>query len=310
LTKLADPKASPNWWQDVLGSKDLVLAVRGGYLNAYAQGQSILKIGSERGTGLDTDGNPVMEIHYKYLVEPSRKGQEYVRFNGKSFLVEPRDLICTHYESGRTLDRLIAAASVHADSEKQGVHVIAARNPTVVDLEIAFTQASDAITDAGAFRIDLAALHPDGDGKFKLVFYEAKRAKDVRLRAGSTGPPMVVEQMNRYDEFVRTRASDLVQAYRDVCAAMVKLRSRRPDSLAQIIRHVAAETSTSNLSVDPVTRLLVFGFDQDHSDGKIFMGHIENLQGLLRHRVIAKGSPKSFDLLKDYVRFPVSAPAA
>jgi hypothetical protein len=185
LNKLADPEAPPNWWQEVLDSKDLHLAVRGGYLNAYAQGQSVFKIGP----GLD-NGNPVVSINYKYLLEPSlAPGKEYIRFNGKSFLVKPGDVICTNYEPGHTLPRLIAAASRYAEEEKKGVHVIAGKNPTVVDLEIAFTPTGEALEHSRALRIDLAALHPDGEDKAKLVFYEAKRAGDSRLRAGPDGSP-------------------------------------------------------------------------------------------------------------------------
>jgi hypothetical protein len=67
-------------------------------------------------------------IHYKYLLEPSRSGgRDYVRFNGKSFSVEPRELVCTTYEPGKTLPRLISAASRYAGKEKIGVHVIAAK---------------------------------------------------------------------------------------------------------------------------------------------------------------------------------------
>ncbi len=314
LTKaLNDLAAEPgkNWWKEVLANENLLLAVRGGYLNAYAQGQSVFKIGAESGTGLDTDGNPLVSIHYKYLLEPSRpRGKEYILFTGKSFLVKPCDVICTNYECGQTLPRLIAAASVYAGNEKQGIHVIARQNPTVVDLEIAFTQMGEAGEDGRALRIDLAALHPDGEGKAKLVFYEAKRADDSRLHARSTGDAEVVEQMESYDKFLRTSASDLARAYKDVCTALAKLCSRSSRSSPQIIRDVGAEPPTRTLSVDPVARLLVFGFDQDQKKGNIFMGHIEALKKRLAGRVVAKGNSGSFNLLKDYVRFPLSTPMA
>ncbi len=127
---LNDLAAEPgkNWWKEVLDNKKLLLAVRGGYLNAYAQGQSIFKIGAENGPDLDNDGNPVVSIHYKYLLEPSRPpGKEYIHFNGKSFLVKPCDVICTNYKSDRTLPRLITAVSRYASEEKKGVHVIAGK---------------------------------------------------------------------------------------------------------------------------------------------------------------------------------------
>jgi hypothetical protein len=311
LNKLADPLAPLNWWQDVLDSNDLHIAVRGGYLNAYSQGQSIFKIGAENGTGLDTEGNPVVSINYKYLLKPSRPpGKRYIRFTGKSFLINPHEVICTDYEPDRTLNRLIDAASPYTSEEKKGVHVIARKNPTVVDLEIAFTQTGEAEEDAKALRIDLAALHPDGAGKAKLVFYEAKRADDKRLRAGPTGEPEVVKQMESYDKFLYEHAADLAKAYQDVCATLVKLCSRGSRALPELIKEVGAEPPARTLSVDPVARLLVFGFDEDQKKGDIFRRHIEALQDRLKRPVVAKGNPESFDLVEDYKRFPPFAPVA
>jgi hypothetical protein len=43
LKGLAESSAD-NWWKEVLESKDLLLAVRNGYLNAYVKGQSVFKI--------------------------------------------------------------------------------------------------------------------------------------------------------------------------------------------------------------------------------------------------------------------------
>ena len=113
-------------------------------------------------------------------------GKNYVRFNGKSFSVEPRELVCTTYEPGKTLPRLIPAASQYAGKEKIGVHVIAAKNPTIIDLEIAFTEPSEDGDEPRGLRIDLAALHPAENGQATLVFYEAKPTSTLRLEgAGS-----------------------------------------------------------------------------------------------------------------------------
>lgn len=304
LNQLADPEKPSNWWQEVLDSKEILLAIRGGYLNAYAQGQSVFKIGP----GLDTDG-PVVLIHYKYLLDPSRpRGKQYIRFDGESFQVDPHEVICTDFKPDRTLPRLIDAASRYASDEKKGVHLIARKNPTVVDLEIAFTQTGEAGEDERD-RIDFAALHPDGDDKAKVVFYEAKRADDPRLRAGSKGEdPKVVEQMERYDKILRASESDLTQAYRDVCATLVNLCSRSSRPLSPIIREVGGKSPTRTLSVDPVARLLAFGFDEDQKRGDIFSGHIATLKSCLPGRVVAKGDPGSFRLFKDYERFPRPLP--
>src|ERR1700738_3693890 len=59
-----------NWWQNVLASQDLRLGIRAGYLNVYAQGQSVFKVGSSNSSGLDREGKPQIELHYKYLLKP------------------------------------------------------------------------------------------------------------------------------------------------------------------------------------------------------------------------------------------------
>jgi hypothetical protein len=309
LERLANPGGPANWWKEVLASEDLFLAVRDGYLNAYADGQSIFKIGREAGTGLDREGDPVVMIHYKYLLEPSRpgRGNNYVRFNGKSFCVEPRELVCTTYEPGKTLPRLISAASQYAGKEKIGVHVIAAKNPTVIDLEIAFTESSEDGDDSKGLRIDLAALHPAENGQATLVFYEAKRADDSRLHSDSKEPE-VIQQIKSYDTFLKGHAEELVEAYREVCSILIRLRSvTRSRPIPPIVEEVA--DGRRKLTIDEKAQLLVFGFDQTTKDGKLFRRRMRELKEMLGPRVIAKGGAASFDLLKDYIRFRSSSRA-
>jgi hypothetical protein len=45
LERLADPAGPASWWKEVLASQDLFLAVRDGYLNAYADGQTFSRSG-------------------------------------------------------------------------------------------------------------------------------------------------------------------------------------------------------------------------------------------------------------------------
>jgi len=41
-----------NWWKEVRENKDLLLAVRGGYINEYVKGQSVFQISFESSTGV------------------------------------------------------------------------------------------------------------------------------------------------------------------------------------------------------------------------------------------------------------------
>ncbi len=189
LKKLSQStKGGRNWWQDVLASSDLKIAIRAGYLNVYAQGQSVFKISG----GLGKGASPMVELHYKYLLKPSLpKGKEYLRFDGEKFFIgkaelDPAKLIQTKFVAGETVKELATSARIYSGQEKQGVHAIALKNPSVIDLEIAFTKIDDD-GDRGAQRIDLAALHKSG-GRISVKFYEAKLASDTRLRGNRENP--------------------------------------------------------------------------------------------------------------------------
>jgi len=199
-------RGATNWWQDVLASKDLHLGVRAGYLNVYAQGQSVFKIGSSNSSGLDEEGKPRVELHYKYLLKPSLPAEkEYVRFDGNEFYMrrkefDPAKIVQTKFTPSETVKELAASARRYSGQEKQGVHEISQKNPSVVDLEIAFTK-TDEEGKKSAPRMDLAALH-NSDGKISVRFYEAKMASDSRLRQNSKGEPEIVDQMKKYDHFL------------------------------------------------------------------------------------------------------------
>jgi hypothetical protein len=166
-----------NWWKEVLANKDLLLAVRGGYLNAYVKGQSVFKIGP-RVVG----GKPRVEIHYKYLVAPElEEGNQYIQFNGSAFSIDPTRVIQQIYKPGLTLKRLVRTASRFGGAEKTGVHRIAANEPRVVDVEIAFTRNGDPGEKPTAPRMDVAVLIPNDSKGARLVFCEAKCADNDEL---------------------------------------------------------------------------------------------------------------------------------
>jgi hypothetical protein len=281
----------------VLASKDLLIAIRAGYLNIYAQGQSVFKIGSSTSTGVDKAGNPLVELHYKYLLKPSLPaGKEYVRFDGNEFHMggkelDPAKIVQTKYTSAETVRELAAAARNYSGAEKQGVHDIARRNPSVIDLEIAFTK-TDSDGKQSAPRIDLAALHDSG-GKILVRFYEAKLASDPRLRQNSKGKPEIVDQMQKYDDFLRNNERDIREAYVNVCRDLAAL-----GKATRLVKAVC--TSPERLSIDTSVKLLVFGYDQDHlHQDSLFRKRIDFLKkdAKLAGRIFSSGQPK-FNLEK------------
>ena len=298
-------KDGHNWWKDVLASGKLLLAVRGGYLSAYAMGQSIFKIGSEKGTGVDKEGLRV-EVHYKYLIEPKSKARTpYVRFDGKNFKIKPSDVVQIRYDSEEALNRMIRTASRYSGPEKTGVHQIAQSEPKVVDLEIAFTRSGDPGQKSTAPRMDLAVLIPWERGEACLVFCEAKCADNVELwmpprdeSAAGEASIAVVAQLRKYEKFIQENTNALVPAYRNVCQTLTDLHEQGSTrKLDDLVYHVA--DGRRSLSIHPNVFLLVFGFDADQKRGALKKTLAALGDTSLGNRIIAKGKPGSFSLAED-----------
>jgi hypothetical protein len=121
-------QSSQNWWKDVLANKDLHIAIRGGYLNVYAKGQSVFKVGDGSSSGLGKDGKPHIELHYKYLLKPKLpSSKDYVGFDGHSFFMDgqpllPASIVQTSFVPSETVKQLVASAETYSGEEKRGVH--------------------------------------------------------------------------------------------------------------------------------------------------------------------------------------------
>lgn len=310
---LAALKAGPAWWRDLLAarfpdivgdSRRLFLAVRDGYLNAYVEGQSIMKIEfASSGERPAFSGS----IHRKY-VDHSATGQSYVKFDGHQVDGVP-------YAGSAMLEEWIVAAQRYArnngkdghGSEKQGVAVIAARNPQVIDLEMALP--------GHRSRIDLVALERDGEA-IRLAFYEAKLFGNPALRARDL-QPLVLKQLARYAEWLAApgRAEQLADAYRSACEVLVELRGMQEAPVHSLIIEAA---SGARLIVDPDPRLIIFGFDPERV-GEEWTAHKAELEkaGLNGLRLIVASAAEEIDLpgslelqLAGLARFagPFSAP--
>lgn len=304
--------STDNWWKEVLESKDLLLAVRNGYLNAYVKGQSVFKIAFDRGGSAGSQ--PRLAIHYKYLVKPDlEKKDPYVSFDGKKFHLEPTDIVNTEYESKLTLPQLIRTAARFAGPEKSGVHKIARKEPKVVDLEIAFTKAGEK-GDLSAPRMDIAVLVPGKPGKAELVFCEAKCADNPELwgleklsKGAESAPPperltAVIAQVRKYEQFIQAKEPQegLIEGYLRVCRNLVEISSQSPARpVDDLVRQVAE--GKVELSIHRHVYLLIYDFDQDQKDGRLQKKRKElREQGI---RTIAKGKADDFQLAADILRW-------
>jgi hypothetical protein len=241
------------------------------------------------------------------------EGNPYVQFDGENFAVDPAKVIQTRYEFGVTLKRLVRTAARFSGAEKDGVHRIAAKEPKVVDVEIAFTRSGDIGEKPTAPRMDLAVLIPGNSKGARLVFCEAKCADNVELWKPAekkiiAEEPRVaaVSQIAKYETFISDPHNNkaLIDAYVCVCRTLIDLREqgwkRKQDPLIEDVAKGAP------LTIHPNVYLLIYDFDADQKKGAV-QKRRDELGGILGHRVIAKGNPGSFSLSNDILRHEATA---
>jgi hypothetical protein len=255
----------PDWWKEILAfrfrdadgmDQPLFLATRNGYMNAYVEGQSILKI------AFDESSEPARlngEVHHKY-VRDGAEGQVYLRFDGHQYFDKSGTAVL---DSGATtLAERVVRARGHTGAEKRGVGVIVGRHPQVIDVEMGLPANASTSVDARptAPRMDMVALEEDGDGA-RIVFYEAKLFGNSELRADNL-QPRVLTQLQRYVDWINSpgRADEVVSAYRRVCQIHVQVHAmREPGSVSSVhplIQRAALDGSL--LTVDRNPRLVIF----------------------------------------------------
>jgi hypothetical protein len=211
---------SGNWWKDLLAlwgpsgtakaERPLRLAVRDNYLNFYLRGQSVARV------AFDGQSSPYVDVHVKYAFEGAKE-QAYARLT-ETGIVHPKAGHSATYSGASTLWEWMARAAGWETSEKAEVERVVADNPGVIDLEMGLPAHGDQTT---ALRMDLIALEPNGQGS-KVVFWEAKRVTDGRLKA-KAGDPEVMSQINAYRAYLADadHRRAVIEAYAKTCALLV-----------------------------------------------------------------------------------------
>jgi len=260
---LAFLKAMPLWWQDVLayrfeaagGMQPLLIAVRDGYLNVYAEGQSVLKVGFDvRRSG---DVRLRGRIHRKY-VQGKEAGDGYLGFDGEHATSSDGATVAC-YDGPETLRSWVEAARGWSGDEKKGVAVIARNHPEVIDVEMALpANAAVSPTDTRvANRMDIVALERNSAGAVLLAFYEAKLFSNGELRARNF-KPRVLQQLDRYRTYVSApdRRAQVLTAYQEACALNVEFARMQGATTSPLVAEVAAGAL---LEMDAEPRLIIFG---------------------------------------------------
>ncbi len=272
----------PGWWRDVLDDKTLLIGVREDYLNVYWQGQALFTVRQVANTLRVT-------THEKYLLNPDLDGQvtladgmfEVESLRAKGFMPQ--------FEAGKTLPKMKGAAQRFAGSEKKGCHVIAERNAIVIDFEVGLP--IDTNGDGEGNRIDFACFE-ERDEAVRLTFWEAKHFANPELRAKS-GDALVVHQVERYGNWITAHRAETENSYRRVAKNLAEIKKMGwKRILHPSVEAVAAGKPLSLGDVPPVS-LVIFGFDQDQRDGKVWTGHRKKLETRIK-RMVSIGNAKTF----------------
>lgn len=225
----------------------LRLAVRAGYLNFYARGQSVAKLSLVR-------GSPRLTVHRKYLgddVAAGRRSGEYVALDGAALAALP----------AARLDSWMDRALGKTGAEKRFVDDLVTANAGTIDLEMALPGdprrtrticGKDGVERERmtAPRMDLVVLQPGANG-LDLAFWEAKCADNGELRAEGNTPPPLLEQLTQYREWLMLktnqdgpdRGAEVLAAYARAAATLEALAhaAGKPDGAARRLWREASQ---------------------------------------------------------------------
>jgi hypothetical protein len=252
LNQLHDQPSS--WWRKLVDSADVFLAIRNNCINAYSCGMSIGKIVRE-GTSIR------LLVHEEYLTLTGR--DPYVDLlSGQTSRV--RQVVFDEKGYLAHLSRIKKRAGRFAGDERKGTNKVACRVLTVLDMESAFEDKLDQEPDpesetevlADRGRMDLIVLTSD----LRLVVVEAKLYSNGELRA--KGTPKVCGQLEDYHRFLTAQRRPLEVAYRKVVSIYGKLRGGFFEKRAGHPNWRKGMDTPNSITIDPVPRLLIFGFDE------------------------------------------------
>ena len=269
--------ARTGWWPDLLASwapsgcpGALRLAVRNGYMNFYAMGQSVAKVSFGRG-----GGSPTMSIHEKYVKKCPGNGQKYVKLPcDKGADAEGYDV---PWGGRGMLDAWIARSRCYTSEEKRCVDALVAVSPKVIDLEMGLPAFG---SRKSALRMDMVALEGSPDD-LRLVFWEAKLIGDSRLRS-RTHEPKVFEQIEAYRSYLgdADRKQRVIEAYRRCCGIVRDVHEMASQvgtthCLDPLI--TAAASPGSRLALEERPRLVIFD-DGRKRDEEAWEEHLDVLR--------------------------------
>jgi hypothetical protein len=183
------------------------------------------------------------------------------------------------YDGPACLRGWISNANAYVGEEKRFVDLVVARNPNIIDLEMALPAFPKKRT---AQRMDLVALEKVGN-RWKIVFWEAKLVADGRARCEGKGEPRVMQQLQDYTDWLdhENHQGIVTQAYQRTCRLLVELHAVAKRFRADIeelglgIQEFAVD-GVAPLLIDKTPRLLIDDRTSDVAFTK--NGHLDKLR--------------------------------
>lgn len=269
LNDLYEEKES--FWHKMVKDPELFIAIREDYISVYYLGNAICELRFQ-------NGKVVGKTHYKYLLHPDKDNDEYLFSHpGSGRSINPENYFIKSLNDFHLIKK---SSKVYSGDEKAGVHNIVISDNSALDIEITLSDPSSRTK-----RIDYLILE-EINGQLFLVFHEAKHFSNRKeLRAQGTSIPKVLNQINNYQALLRFHENEIKESYKLVCNNLLDLSLSKPDNAYKLKRVAEGE----ELLIDYQPRLIIFGFDEDQKNGKIWEPHRTKLCTSLGQRLILRG---------------------
>jgi hypothetical protein len=254
------------------------VCLRDNYLNVYWRGCSVLRYEP------DARENTFI-IHRKYTEAKGThiKTNEYIRLMPSE---GDRDLV-RDSNGWRFIENVIEPASrggiplikEYAKGEKAGIHdYLLKKQPFLLDLELGFTrrrtdnEMKHGVREMVADRMDMARVVLNG-GTPVLQLVEVKLDTNNCLRSNTE--PRILDQMERYQDFITRQGRAIMASYRSVADIYLRLGFfKRMPPLAGLRAEVILKTFMEKGELDQKPYLLVLG-KKDNLVGR--MDHYKRL---------------------------------
>ncbi len=285
IKKLNEEYERGGLWRDIVDDKSLFIAIRKKHINVYSNGCSLLELSFK-------DKDLIYKINYKYLLKPSMPNPKIKFTNGKIENFCYRNFFLDKLDDKSDIEFLKKSSIPYSKPEKTGIHQLLMANKNIIDLKITFSKA--ATQNGSTKRIDFSTFrYHEGNGE--IIFYEVKCFDNNSIRSLDNKEFLVIQQLENYKNLIKNNSEDLKNSYQTICDNLTKLKGMNQryevNHFTQMKNIVSKDIS---LCINKDIRLIIFGFDEDQKNGKIWGAHYKKLKEYLGDNLLSVGNLERF----------------